>query len=126
MSRDELAVWIRSEAKKRGWPLAEVARRANTNAGALYEIVNGRRDAGFRLCAKIADAFGVPSERVLRIAGLLPSGVAGGEGDEVKQELDDYWAYLSSDEREVITALARVLYEKQAQRRVEDEAGQSE
>ena len=112
MGRDELATWIRSEAKKRGWSFRELARRAGLSMGWVYAVVERQHDAGFRFCTKIADAFTVPPERVLRAAGLLPPIIAGGEDGEMWQELDEYWIYLSSDDREVVTALARLLHER--------------
>ena len=112
MGRDELATWIRSEAKKRGWSFRELARRAGLSMGWVYAVVERQHDAGFRFCTKIADAFTVPPERVLRAAGLLPPVIAGGEDDGMKQELDEYWMYLSSDDRKVVTALARLLHER--------------
>ena len=122
MGRDELATWVRSEAKKRGWTFVELAHRASVSIGSIYAVVQRQRDAGFRLCAKIADAFAVPRERALRAAGLLPSVIAGDEDDEMKRELDEYWMYLSSEDREVITVLAQALFEKRAERRVEARA----
>ena len=124
MGRDELATWVRSEAKKRGWSFVELARRASVSIGSIYAVTQRQRDSGFQLCAKIADAFGVPRERVLRVAGLLPPVIADSEDDKMKLELDEYWMYLSSEEREVIGVLAQTLYEKRAERRVEDEVGE--
>jgi lambda repressor-like predicted transcriptional regulator len=126
MDRDGLAAWVRSEAKKRGWSFVELSRRASVSIGSIYATTQRQRDSGFQLCAKIADAFGVPRERALHAAGLLPPVIAGGEDDKTKLELDEYWMYLSTYEREVITSLAQVFYEKQAQRRVEDEVGNEE
>jgi hypothetical protein len=123
MDRDGLAVWVKGETKKRGWKYAELARRANVYVGSIHAVTQKQRDV-FRLCAAIADAFGVPRERALRAAGLLPPVITGGEDDEMKLELDEYWVYLSSDDREVITALARLLYERDVQHRVEGKAGQ--
>ena len=100
MDRDELAAWVKSEAKKRGWTLVELARRADLHLASIHGITQRQRDTGFQVCAKIADAFTVPPERVLRAAGLLPPITAGGEDEEIRQELDEYWIYLSSDDRE--------------------------
>jgi hypothetical protein len=92
--------------------------------GSIYAVTQRQRDVGFRTCARLADAFGVPRERALRAASLLPPVTVGSEDDEMKLELDEYWMYLSSDDRKLITALARLLCEREAQCCVEDEAGQ--
>ena len=126
MGRDELAAWVRSEAKERGWTFVKLARRANMHIASIHAVTQRQRDVGFRTCAKIADAFGVPRERALRAAGLLPPVIAGGEDDKMKLELDEYWMYLSSDDRKLITALAHLLYEREAQHRVGGEAGQGQ
>ena len=125
MGRDEMATWVRSEAKKRGWSFVELARRASVSIGSVYAIVERQRDAGFQLCAKIAYAFTVPRERALRAAGLLPPIILGGKDDEMKQELDEYWMYLSSDDRDIVRVLAQTLYEKRAERCVEAGAGEA-
>jgi transcriptional regulator with XRE-family HTH domain len=126
MDRDGLAGWVRSEAKKRGWSFVELSRRASVSIGSIYAITQRQRDSGFQLCAKIADAFGVPRERALRAAGLLPPVTADSEDDKMRLELDEYRVYLSSDDREVITALAQLLYEREAQHRVEEGMGQGQ
>ena len=121
MSVEDLAAWIRSELDKRRWSCKELARQANVSPATVYMFLNGQRSATYRFCTRIANAFGVPKERILRIAGLLsPSGVGEEEVDR-KRELDDYWAYLNDGDRDTIISLVRILYERRARNRVEHE-----
>ena len=64
--------WIESELQKRGWQVSELARRADTYPATIARIINRERKPGPDVCQGIARAFGMPSEDVFRIAGLLP------------------------------------------------------
>ncbi len=50
---------------------AELARRSGLSQGLISQILNGQRKPGVEACAGFARAFHLPTEDVMRRAGLL-------------------------------------------------------
>ena len=107
----EFSNWLKEELKARGWNQSNLARRSNITSGQISRIISGTRGIGPDACHAIARALNIPSERVFRKAGFLPSRphVIG----EQKEELDDYYEALSQADRGRLVAIAKTLHEQQ-------------
>ena len=109
---DNLINWIEHEINTRGWSIRELARRSELAPTTISDVLGNRARAGLQFCNGIARAFKVPPERVFREAGLLPAVIIGQDDEQKKKELDDYWKYLTTGERDTLTTMARALYER--------------
>jgi transcriptional regulator with XRE-family HTH domain len=69
---DKLSTWLVGELNKRGWPFRELARRTGISAQSIMRYANGERTPVPESCRKIADALGVPYQKVMMLAGHLP------------------------------------------------------
>lgn len=65
--------WLIQELEKRGWSNSELARRADVVPSTISMVISEQKRPGLELCLGIAHAFGEQPEKVLRLAGLLPS-----------------------------------------------------
>jgi len=68
----EFSAWFNKEVQERGWTFREVARRGGINNSTISLVASEQRNPGLSFCVRVAHAFGMRPERVLRIAGLLP------------------------------------------------------
>ena len=69
---NDLIKWIEQKRNEHGWSINELARQAGLSPGGVGDVLNNNNNPGFRFCKAIAEAFDVPPENVLRLAGLLP------------------------------------------------------
>jgi transcriptional regulator with XRE-family HTH domain len=65
--------WLNGELQGQGWTFGELHRRSSLSVTVISDVIAERRRPGLQFCVKVARAFGVPPEDVLRRAGLLPS-----------------------------------------------------
>ena len=114
-----MATWLNEEIKQRGWSLRETARRMEVSHTTVVNLANERVTPSVNLCTKLAAVFGVPRERVFKLAGILPA-TAIGNDDGRKQEIEEYWPYLTAEDRDTIAMLTRTLYEKRAKYKIND------
>lgn len=68
----EFGEWLRNVLEEKGWTQGELSRRANVSRGAISNIISKRRLPSPESCVNIAQAFNMPPETVLRMAGYLP------------------------------------------------------
>ena len=66
-----LKKWIQDSLTQRGWSQSELARRAELSSTTISDVLTGSAKPGFNFCKGVARAFGVRTEKVLRLAGLL-------------------------------------------------------
>lgn len=109
---DNLINWIEHEINTRGWSIRELARRSELAPTTISDVLGNRTRAGLQFCNGIARAFRVPPERVFREAGLLPPVIIGQDDQEKKKQLDDYWKYLTTEDRDTLATMAKALYER--------------
>ncbi len=67
------AQWFQSQLRRREWTQADAARRLNVSTGVISYWFNGNRVPSPQSCDLISDAFGVPVDLVLELAGHRPS-----------------------------------------------------
>jgi transcriptional regulator with XRE-family HTH domain len=63
--------WLGDELEKRDWTQADLARKSGLTTAGVSHIIKGTRKAGIKSCAKIAKAFDLSPDEVLRAADLL-------------------------------------------------------
>ena len=105
----DLSTWLREELDKRGWSIREIARRAGLVHGTVVGILNGRHP-GIETCRGIARALGVPTEEVLRRAGLLPPLPP---RDEYIIELEHLARHLNTFDRRAAVDYLRYLHRRE-------------
>lgn len=104
---DELVAWLSEEIKRRKWSHNELARQAKISQAAVSNILSGNRKAGADFCIKVAQALGESPEKVLRLAGILPTSTS--EGDPTFTELTDLARTLTPKQRREVLHYIRFL-----------------
>lgn len=107
---DELKAWLVQELDRRGWSHNELARRAGMSQATVSSVLSGYRNAGTDFCVKVARTLDVAPEKVLRLAGILPSAPA--SDDESLQELIELARNLSPEDRQEILEYVRFRYQR--------------
>jgi len=104
--------WILEQLESREWTRAELSRRAGLSRTAISDVITGKANAGYTLCAAVANAFELPPEIVLRTAGLLPANPDIDE--EIEQILYEITKLPKPDQEEVLAyiRMKRKLREK--------------
>ena len=65
-----LREWLNTECEQRNLSWREASIKAGLYAGSISAIMNGQRP-GLETCKALAQAFGVPTEKVLQMAGFF-------------------------------------------------------
>jgi transcriptional regulator with XRE-family HTH domain len=105
----ELVSWLAEQLDGRGWSYSELARRADLTGAAISVVMREKQNAGPTFCRRVAEALGVPPEKVFRLAGLLPDEP---EQDEVVEELLFHFQRMTPEAQEHFRRIARALAEK--------------
>src|SRR5262245_30019873 len=64
--------WLLIEMGKRSWSQSDLARSAELNRAVINKLLNGQCTPRPETLEAIAQAFNIPTERIFRVAGLLP------------------------------------------------------
>lgn len=107
---DELRVWISEELERRHWSHRELARQSGLSNSLVSKTLSGKMNVSITFCYKIAKAFDVPPEKVLRLAGILPTGPASDE--DTLQELIELARNLSPEDQKEILEYVRFRYQR--------------
>ena len=95
------ADWLYQELDMHGWTQAELARRSGITPAALSRILSGGRNPGVEVVRGIARALKIPTEEVMRRAGILPMQTEAGENDrQVMQEIVRQMERLRVEDRQ--------------------------
>ena len=88
---------IKRKKEGRPWSQNELARRAGISSGALSMIINGKVQPKAPTLIQIANALGIDSEPLLKIAGLLElAGVIDQSEDKIHPTLLDSVKIINS------------------------------
>jgi transcriptional regulator with XRE-family HTH domain len=80
-----LAHWLQTQLEARGLTQAAANVHAGVSPVTMSQILNQDHIPGMDILFRLADYFGTPREKVLRIAARMPAG-----GDPPPEEEDDY------------------------------------
>lgn len=96
--------WLQEELNRRGWSQADLVRASGISKGTVSRLISGTRSIGIDVCQALAQAFHLPPEDVLRIAGLLPDKPEEppGLGEWIQRYLD-----ATEDQRQEMLEYAR-------------------
>jgi transcriptional regulator with XRE-family HTH domain len=106
---DELSTWILQELDDRDWSMRKLARRIGVSASSVSDLINGKMGASVEMCKRLAHAFNVPQESVMRRAGILAP-----EPPETASlvEANRLFAQLTEEERQMKIVEMRALIER--------------
>lgn len=109
--------WMVKELDNRGWSQADLSRASGLTDATISRVLSETRNPGKDFCVKVAKAFVMSPEDVMRKAGILPDMPNLIEDMTVKQ-IYDAVRMLDIDEREEL--LRYVLWRIQEQSRRKD------
>lgn len=110
---DKLITFIKTELEERGWSHRELARRARVSQTSISGTLAKQRTPGAEFCIKVARAFGVEPEFMLRLAGILPPLPPG--DDALQAAVLDVFKRLSVEKRREVLAYTRWQLEREQQ-----------
>lgn len=102
--------WINKQNKKRGWNNSELARQSGLAPSTVSMALGGQTKPGLDFCVGVSRAYGLPPEKVLRQAGLLPL-IPDVEDYEI-QRLIDLARSMPEAERKLLLEYAEWRYKK--------------
>ena len=73
VSNEDFIAWVNSQLRARDWSLRKLSREAGIHHGTISRVLSGHNIPGHDFCDGLAHAFGMASEEVYRLAGLLQS-----------------------------------------------------
>ena len=108
-----LKQWIQESLTQRGWSQSELARRAKLSSTTVSDVLSGSAKPGFNFCKGVARAFGVRTQKVLMLAGLLPPEP---EETPTSRELLYMFMQLNDEDQERILSITRTFLEEEKAR----------
>lgn len=108
---NELINWLNAKMKENNLGNNELARRAGVSPATVSIVLSGQHQPSFDFCVGVARAFNVPPEKVLRLAGLLPS--VQDADDPTLQEFMDIARALSPGNRRRLMEYALLEFRRQ-------------
>jgi len=109
---DNLAHWVNSQAEDKNLSFREIAKRGGISVASVSDAASGQ-SVGFKVCKGLAKAFGVPEEKILRLAGLLPPQP---EETPTSRELLYMFMQLDDQDQERILSITRTFLEEKKER----------
>ena len=107
----EFTEWVMEQLRERRWSQNELARRAGIDSGQMSRVL-WERKPGLKVCQAVAEAFGVPVEMVLRLAGHAP------QPPGYSPELDEWNSLIEGvDPETVYTWIAAIRAMREGSRR---------
>jgi transcriptional regulator with XRE-family HTH domain len=107
---DTFRLWLSQEIDRRGWSHRELARQTGLSQTFVSKTLAGERKPSVNLCNKVAQAFDVSPETVLRLAGILPPAApASPEDNQILQELVEFARTLPAEQQQQILEYARFI-----------------
>jgi transcriptional regulator with XRE-family HTH domain len=110
MSSEAFRKWLIEELDRRKWSHGELSRQSGISRPYISQVLSDDARASVSFCHKIAHALGEPPEKVLRLAGILPSSSAS-EDDPALAELRDLVQNLPPEQRQEALRYLRYLYQ---------------
>jgi transcriptional regulator with XRE-family HTH domain len=107
---EELRAWLSKELERRRWSQGELARQAGISRSFVSMVLSGDTSPSINFCHKVAQALGEAPEKVLRLAGILPSATTS-DNDPILTELQDLVRNLPPQQREEALRYLQYLYQ---------------
>lgn len=107
---DELRAWLSEELEQRHWSHRELARQSGLSHSLVSKTLAGERKVTITFCYKIAQALDQPPDKLLRLAGILPTWPA--SEDATLQELIELARTLPPEDQKEILEYVRFRYQR--------------
>lgn len=107
---DELKAWLIQELDRRGWSHNELARRSGMSQATVSSVLSGYRNAGADFCVKVAHTLDVAPEKLLRLAGILPTSAP--DDSPTLQEIIELARSLSLEDQADVLEYIRFRYQR--------------
>ncbi|MBE7553127.1 MAG: helix-turn-helix transcriptional regulator [Anaerolineales bacterium] len=107
---DKLRIWLSKELEKRRWSHGELARLSGISRPLISQVLAGDVTPSADFSIKIAQALGEAPEKVLRLAGILPTSPT--SEDDTLQELMELAQSLPVEDREELLKYAKFRYQQ--------------
>lgn len=107
---DVLRAWISQEIERRDWSHRALARQSGLSNSLVSKTLSGKLPPSADFCIKVAQALGEAPEKVLRLAGILPTSPA--SDDSTLQELTDLARNLAPEDQKEILEYVRFRYQR--------------
>ena len=118
---ETIGEWLLTELEIRGWPQAELARRAGLGNSTLSRIISGDRQLGAEAALAIARALAEDPVRVFRVAGLLPPAPSKARLEEFREIAEILASLPDGPIRSEAMAAIRAIAESARRRAREDQ-----
>jgi transcriptional regulator with XRE-family HTH domain len=110
---EEFISWLKAEMGKREWGIRETARKSGLSPSPISYILSNREQPTFDTCIALAQAFDIPGEDVLRLAGLLPKPPG---FNPRTSEMIGMFAELPEDDQEEMLQMVRLRRQQREKR----------
>lgn len=114
LDMNSFSVWLQGRIDEKGWSKSELARRAGISPTAVSDMLSGRRSVGTSNATAIAKAFNIPTDEVLRAAGILPPKPT---KTELIERILNLVEGLPSDEKQDVMDYAEMVYKRMEKRK---------
>lgn len=108
---DPLKVWLSEALEQRKWSQGELARQAGISRSFISRVLSGDAHPSVPFCHKIAAALGESPEKVLRLAGILPSAPAPNDNPTL-QEIIELSRNLSPEDQSDVLEYVRFRFQR--------------
>ena len=104
----QFSTWLKDQMNKRQWGNRETARQAGINNATIGNLLSGKTPPTLANCTALAKAFDVPTNSVLRLAGLIePVGPV-----TIRDDLKELLGQMSDDEQGEVLQHAIIIKER--------------
>src|SRR5688572_148866 len=103
-----LRAWVSEELEQRNWSHRELARKTGFSPSFVSKILSGERNVSADFCIRVAQALEEAPEKLLRLAGILPTAL---EDDPTLAEIQDLVRHLPPSQRKEALRYLRYLYQ---------------
>lgn len=111
MSTRELINWININLKERNWIPADLARISGLSPATISRIGSEDRGVSIRTCKLIANAFNVPSEFVMRIAGIMSDKPV---NSPILEEANYFLQQISDQDQKMAIVILKAISEERS------------
>lgn len=107
---EELRDWLVNQLKQHAWSHKDLAQKSDISRPLISQVLAGTRNPTADFCIKVAQALSEPPEKVLKLAGILPTSPA--SEDSTLEELMQLARSLPSEDQKEILEYVRFRYQR--------------
>lgn len=108
---DSFRQWLISEMEKRRYNQGALAKAIGMSRPFVTRVLNGERAPSVEFCNRVASALGESPEKLLRLAGILPTSPAPDDSPTL-QEIVELARNLSPEDQSDVLEYIRFRYQR--------------